>query len=122
RGLAKAQDQLVMIMRRMARARDRLEPFLFGDVFCDRLTDVLVRDRSRVEDAKARQRLLHELAVQGHVHAERPQGQLTVAKSLEKWMPLGMPALADCHNLINDGRRHGSLLFGSSVSKSGIGN
>src|SRR5262249_3117260 len=35
---------------------------------------------------------------------------------LEKWMPLGVPALADRHDFVNDGGRHDSPLFSSSLS------
>src|SRR5271156_869711 len=82
--------------------RDRLQPFLFGDVLGDHLAHVFEMIAARIEHPEARQRPRHEMVMQCLITAQRPQRQFPFAKGEKERMPLRMPALADCQDSIGD--------------------
>src|SRR5256884_10015667 len=55
---------------------------------------------------RSRERALHELPVHRHVDAEHAQRQLALAEGAEEGMTLGVPALADREDIVDD---HGRL-------------
>jgi hypothetical protein len=91
-----------VIVRNVPLAWDRLQAFLFGEILHEHLADVLVREIAREEDAEARERALHELPVHRHVDAERAQRQLAFPERAEERVILGVPALPDREDVVDD--------------------
>src|SRR5438067_10761517 len=70
-----------MVMRLVTRLRDRLQPFLFGDVLGDHLAHVFKMVAPRIEHPEARQRPRHEMVMQCLIAAQRSQRQFPSPKA-----------------------------------------
>src|SRR5690242_9579817 len=89
-------------MRLVTRLRDRLQPFLFGDVLGDHLAHVFKMIAARIQHPEARQRPRYEMVMQCLIAAQRSQRQFPFAEGEKERMPLRMPELANCHYPIGD--------------------
>ena len=108
RGRAETHDELVVIVWDVPFAWDRFQTFLLGEVLHEHLADILVREIPRQEDPEARERALHELIVQRQVDPEHAEGQRAFRERAEERMVLGVPALADRADVVDDARGHGA--------------